>query len=217
MKKKSKPSPNLPAKGRGLGPNAESPLFFKLSDIAKILGEEIYTLRHWGSYFPNIKPLKINDRRLLYSQEDVAFFTQIKKLVHEEGYTLSGARHRLLQAGAIKREAGSEGENQEFLETVQNHKSRTPKLFENLTPPTLDHNMGQIPKAQPRDLSSELTPVSVSDQVQVPFLYPYPNPENPVDGKTMKLPSSSDNLKLLSQIKEELSELRDFLLKSKIT
>ncbi len=84
---------------------AESPaipdrLYFKIGDVAHICGLETYVLRFWESQFPQLKPNKSGTGQRLYRRRDVEMVLEIKRLVHEEGYTIPGARQVLDQASS---------------------------------------------------------------------------------------------------------------------
>ena len=67
-------------------------LYFKIGDVARLCGVEAYVLRFWESQFPQLKPNKSGTGQRLYRRRDVETALEIKRLVHAEGYTLSGAR-----------------------------------------------------------------------------------------------------------------------------
>jgi DNA-binding transcriptional MerR regulator len=82
---------------------AESPsipdrLYFRIGDVARICDVETYVLRFWETQFPQLKPNKGGTGQRLYRRSDVEIALEIKRLVHAEGYTLSGARQVLEQA-----------------------------------------------------------------------------------------------------------------------
>jgi len=67
-------------------------LYFKIGDVARLCGVETYVLRFWESQFPQLKPNKSGTGQRLYRRRDVEQALEIKRLVHAQGYTLSGAR-----------------------------------------------------------------------------------------------------------------------------
>ena len=79
-------------------PTIPDRLYFKIGDVAELCGVETYVLRFWESQFPQLKPNKSGTGQRLYRRRDVEMALEIKKLVHAEGYTLSGARTVLEQA-----------------------------------------------------------------------------------------------------------------------
>lgn len=78
-------------------PSIPDRLYFKIGDVAKICDVETYVLRFWESQFPQLKPNKSGTGQRLYRRRDVELALAIKRLVHGEGYTLSGARQALEQ------------------------------------------------------------------------------------------------------------------------
>lgn len=70
-------------------------LYFKIGDVAQICGVETYVLRFWETQFPQLKPNKSGTGQRLYRKREVELALEIKKLVHEEGYTIAGARQAL--------------------------------------------------------------------------------------------------------------------------
>jgi DNA-binding transcriptional MerR regulator len=78
-------------------PSIPDRLYFKIGDVAKICEVETYVLRFWESQFPQLKPNKSGTGQRLYRRRDVEMVLDIKRLVHGEGYTISGARQALEQ------------------------------------------------------------------------------------------------------------------------
>jgi DNA-binding transcriptional MerR regulator len=78
-------------------PSIPDRLYFKIGDVAKICEVETYVLRFWESQFPQLKPNKSGTGQRLYRRRDVEMVLDIKRLVHGEGYTISGARQALDQ------------------------------------------------------------------------------------------------------------------------
>ena len=81
-------------------------LYFKIGDVARLCGVEPYVLRFWESQFPQLKPNKSGTGQRLYRRREVEIALEIKRLVHGEGYTISGARQALEGAN---RSAGARG------------------------------------------------------------------------------------------------------------
>jgi DNA-binding transcriptional MerR regulator len=80
-----------------LPPATEIPdrLYFRIGDVARICGVEPYVLRFWETQFPSLKPNKGGTGQRLYRRREVELAVRIKQLVHNEGYTLAGARQAL--------------------------------------------------------------------------------------------------------------------------
>ncbi|MDR2339939.1 MAG: MerR family transcriptional regulator [Deltaproteobacteria bacterium] len=75
-------------------PNGQ--LLFKLGEAAEKLGLETHILRYWEKEFSTyIKPIKIGLRKRLYSKQDLETFGAIRRLLHEQRFTVEGAKKQL--------------------------------------------------------------------------------------------------------------------------
>jgi DNA-binding transcriptional MerR regulator len=74
-------------------------LFFKIGDVARIVGVHTHVLRYWEAEFPALKPMKTRGSHRVYKRRDVELAMLIKRLVHDEGFTIPGARKRLKELG----------------------------------------------------------------------------------------------------------------------
>jgi DNA-binding transcriptional MerR regulator len=70
-------------------------LYFRIGDVAKLLGLETYVLRFWETEFPRMRPNKSGTGQRLYRKRDVEFVLRVKDLLHDKGYTIAGARQAL--------------------------------------------------------------------------------------------------------------------------
>ena len=70
-------------------------LYFKIGEVAAIVGVQAYVLRYWESEFSVIRPSKSRSKHRLYRRRDVETLLQIKRLLHDERFTIEGARKRL--------------------------------------------------------------------------------------------------------------------------
>lgn len=78
-------------------PTIPDRLYFKIGDVARICEVETYVLRFWETQFPQLRPNKSGTGQRLYRRRDVETALEIKRLVHQQGYTLVGARQALEQ------------------------------------------------------------------------------------------------------------------------
>ena len=70
-------------------------LYFRIGEVARIVGVKPYVLRYWETEFPILKPGKTPSRHRLYRRRDVEILLEIKHLLYEEGFTIAGAKKRL--------------------------------------------------------------------------------------------------------------------------
>lgn len=54
-----------------------------------------YVLRFWESEFSQLAPTKSRSGQRLYRRKDVNLVKEIKRLLYEEGFTISGVREKL--------------------------------------------------------------------------------------------------------------------------
>ncbi|HET6345213.1 MAG TPA: MerR family transcriptional regulator [Myxococcota bacterium] len=101
-------------RSRTHGPTQDIPdkLYFKIGEVATLVGVEAHVLRYWEREVPAIRPGKSASNQRRYRRRDVELFREIRCLLYEEKYTLAGARKRLL-AGDKPAEAEVEGEEGE--------------------------------------------------------------------------------------------------------
>jgi len=76
-------------------PEIPDKLYFKIGEVADIVGVEAYVLRFWESEFPALSPKKTESGHRVYRKKDVETVVAIKELLYEKGYTIAGARKRL--------------------------------------------------------------------------------------------------------------------------
>ncbi|HSP99533.1 MAG TPA: MerR family transcriptional regulator [Candidatus Dormibacteraeota bacterium] len=77
------------------GPDLPDKLYFKIGEVAKIVGVKPYVLRYWETEFSVIRPGKTRSQHRLYRRRDVEALLEIKRLLHNERYTIEGAKRRL--------------------------------------------------------------------------------------------------------------------------
>ena len=70
--------------------------YFKIGEVAALVGVKPYVLRYWESEFKrDIKPARTSSNQRMYRRHDVETFLEIKRLRYDEQLELSGARRRL--------------------------------------------------------------------------------------------------------------------------
>jgi DNA-binding transcriptional MerR regulator len=82
-------------RGRVLAADDDVRIFFRTSDLAAMLGVKSATVRYWESRFPQLSPTRMPNGTYLYGREDRLLLFEIKRLIHDEGFTVAGARRRL--------------------------------------------------------------------------------------------------------------------------
>ena len=70
-------------------------LFFKIGEVAQIVGVRPHVLRYWETEFAALRPMKTRGAHRVYRRRDVELAVLVKRLLHEEGLTIAGAKKRL--------------------------------------------------------------------------------------------------------------------------
>ena len=70
-------------------------LYFKIGEVAKIVGVKPYVLRYWETEFSMVRPGKTRSKHRLYRRKDVEMLVRIKELLHDQRFTIEGARKHL--------------------------------------------------------------------------------------------------------------------------
>jgi DNA-binding transcriptional MerR regulator len=81
------------------GSDLPDKLFFKIGEVAQIVGVRPHVLRYWESEFPALRPLKTRGAHRVYRRRDVELAVLLRRLLHEEGLTIAGAKRRLRETG----------------------------------------------------------------------------------------------------------------------
>jgi DNA-binding transcriptional MerR regulator len=78
-------------------PGLPDKLYFKIGEVARLVGVKPYVLRYWETEFRVLRPEKSQTRHRLYRRRDVETLLEIRRLLHDERYTIEGAKRRLRQ------------------------------------------------------------------------------------------------------------------------
>ena len=82
------PLPAIPAKR-----------YFTIGEVAELCGVKPYVLRYWEQEFTQLRPMKRRGNRRYYQHHEVLLIRRIRDLLYDQGFTISGARNRLADAG----------------------------------------------------------------------------------------------------------------------
>lgn len=68
--------------------------YFTIGEVAELCQLKSHVLRYWEQVFPQLEPSKRRGRRY-YQKNDVVLVLEIKSLLHDQGFTIPGAKARL--------------------------------------------------------------------------------------------------------------------------
>lgn len=76
--------------------------YFKIGEVARLLGVRPSVLRYWETEFRSVKPEKSRTNQRLYHRRHVERLFQIKTLLYDQKYTIAGARRRLKDGAPVE-------------------------------------------------------------------------------------------------------------------
>ncbi len=70
-------------------------LYYSISEVCRMTGLEPHVLRYWETEFPQMRPRKNRAGNRAYRTREIEYIRYIRHLLHEEKYTLQGAKKKL--------------------------------------------------------------------------------------------------------------------------
>lgn len=77
-------------------------LYFRIGEVAKLVGVKPYVLRYWETEFTVLRPGKTPSHHRLYRRRDVEMLLEIKDLLYEQGFTIAGAKKKLKDSALVE-------------------------------------------------------------------------------------------------------------------
>jgi DNA-binding transcriptional MerR regulator len=74
-------------------------LYFKIAEVLKLAAIQPYVLKYWETEFPQLAAGRQESGQRVYTRQDLDVILRIKKLLYEDGYTISGAKKQLESEG----------------------------------------------------------------------------------------------------------------------
>ena len=72
-------------------------LFFRIGEVAALVGVAPHVLRYWEDEFGLLRPMKTRGSHRQYRRRDVEIARLVHQLVEVEGYTVAGAKRRIIE------------------------------------------------------------------------------------------------------------------------
>ena len=69
--------------------------YFTIGEASDLCGVKPHVLRYWEQEFSQLKPVTRKGNRRYYQHRDVLLIRQIRNLLYEECFTISGARQQI--------------------------------------------------------------------------------------------------------------------------
>lgn len=74
-------------------------LYFRIGEVASLVGVEPHVLRYWESEFRSVRPQKSARGQRIYSRRDVDTLLKVKELLYSHRFTIAGAKRKLREGG----------------------------------------------------------------------------------------------------------------------
>ncbi len=116
--------------------------YFTIGEVGELCGVKPHVLRYWEQEFTQLRPMKRRGNRRYYQHHEVLMIRRIRELLYDQGFTISGARNKLLelvQAERDKRRVEGVGFGEKFGFDVQ------PDDDEDLSESTEFQSAGPVP------------------------------------------------------------------------
>ncbi|MEY4415458.1 MAG: hypothetical protein RIQ53_2751 [Pseudomonadota bacterium] len=73
--------------------------YFTIGEVSELCQVKPYVLRYWEQEFSQLRPMKRRGNRRYYQHHEVLLVRRIRELLYDQGFTISGARNQLGDAG----------------------------------------------------------------------------------------------------------------------
>ena len=98
-------------------------LYYSIREVSEMTGLKPHVLRYWESEFEALRPKKNRAGNRAYTEPDIELVRRIQELVHDEKYTLEGARQ------VLEREAEGEEAVREALAELPRERLQDLRAF----------------------------------------------------------------------------------------
>jgi DNA-binding transcriptional MerR regulator len=82
--------------------------YYSIGEVCDLVGLKAHVLRYWETQFPPLRPSKNRAGNRVYRRKEIELVLFLKRLLHDEKYTIEGARRKLDQLrrdGHLREEA----------------------------------------------------------------------------------------------------------------
>ena len=106
--------------------------FHSIGEVCALFELKPHVLRYWETQFPALAPPKNRSGKRVYRARDLELIALIRHLVHEERFTLEGARKRIdeLRAEGAAAEQASAALERSFVRSLRSELEAVLELLE---------------------------------------------------------------------------------------
>jgi DNA-binding transcriptional MerR regulator len=105
--------------------------YFTIGEVGELCGVKPHVLRYWEQEFTQLRPVKRRGNRRYYQRHEVMMIRRIRGLLYDQGFTISGARNKLLELTQSERQLMRSGA---FLDEMLEDNSAEMEASDDLSP-----------------------------------------------------------------------------------
>lgn len=128
-------------------------LFFRIGEVAGLVGVEPHVLRYWEREFRSIRPTKSAKGQRVYSRKDVENLLRVRDLLYRDGFTIAGAKKKLTSPSSTN-----------VAETTSEHEVDAAMKNEMESEPDVEPVVSAAPSSDTRSTREKL--VALRDEVE---------------------------------------------------
>jgi DNA-binding transcriptional MerR regulator len=109
---------------------ATTKLYYSITEVAELTGVKPHVLRYWETEFKALRPKKNRAGNRVYRASDISIIEEIKSLLYGEGFTIAGAKTRLLKANPTGGRPPKKDKRAQTLESLRRDLLELKKILE---------------------------------------------------------------------------------------
>ena len=79
--------------------------FYTIGEVSKLLDVKPHVIRYWESEFSMLRPRRDGGRNRRYTRENILLLKKIQDMLHNQRYTIAGARAQLKAEAKAKKQS----------------------------------------------------------------------------------------------------------------
>jgi DNA-binding transcriptional MerR regulator len=105
--------------------------YYAISEVADLVGLPAHVLRYWESQFAVLNPSKNRSGNRVYQRKEIKLILLVKQLLHDEKYTVEGAKQKLeqLRRGGTLGESTTRALDQQLVAVLRDELLRVSELL----------------------------------------------------------------------------------------
>ena len=127
--------------------------YFTIGEVGELCGVKPHVLRYWEQEFTQLRPVKRRGNRRYYQRHEVMMIRRIRGLLYDQGFTISGARNKLMELTQSDRQLMRSGA---FLDEMLEDNSAEMEASADLSTEDEASDL-ESPRTFPPGLKSDLT------------------------------------------------------------